>query len=456
MDKLVFTSLSENLFDSLSCSMRKFLLLWLGIFLAQVGLSQGVLRGTIRSGATGLPLAGAEVRTGNLNVRTDTDGAFELVPLPDEPIEFSMSGYHSIKTDQVHFVAHRGGPIFLSPKPAIEGLARNLEQETIRSVDFEQVADYTFVGDVLFILSYMKRDMGVRNTAKSFQNCALTAYRNGLQMHREILPDYAMGLRHLPWGQLFVEGENFAREVKLEGKTFTLVDVPYELFLDRVLPATSLIDRTLFYAYIIPELPMVMHFAIGTDGTNRREIRRVINESYFDRVDQDYTMLDRIQRQDADQLSKDYEVPAKLFAPYLRSLQLDIDLTKPYAPAFSSGNMLLILDPMNNWIYQHDSEGKAIKTIPFYTQFEPEKLVEFIKDRETEKFYMIHERNGVHHLRPFDPESGAIGEAVRINLPFASDIQVWNGEIYFTARKGKESWSLYRQELPLNLSSLSD
>lgn len=403
-------------------------------FLVNITYGQEMIKGTVRDGGSEEPLYNAYVRMGNRNTKTDASGNFSLALDAEEELEVGLHGFHEFRIRPADLISLDDITVYLTPKPDLEGLGISDEVQPVYSPDFERVFDYSFIDNQLIIATYFDKKINTSKRNPGYHNCVLSLFENGVSLHRLIIPDFPYRLRESPFGELFLEGSDYALRIRSEKGKLHSTEIKYDDYLSQILPLTAAFDSVVFWVYIIPELPQVVHYAFSVELNREYVVRVVRNHNYFDRVEKDYSMLSRDQLAEAFELSSERGFSDRLFAPYLRRRLVVVDDTPPYSPGFRIGNDYLIFDALNEWIFRHDSNGEVKDSVYAQVNLDGEVLKEILQDPVTEEFFVTHEKSGVTYLRPLNPLQGRLGAAFKISYPFPEKLKIYNGTVYYIRR----------------------
>lgn len=412
--------------------------------------AQQILSGTVYDASNNLPLAGAYVRSGNRSVETGIDGSFTLQISRDE---FLRSGHPDFHIQDIPFERIEGRnekTIFLTP--GLSTIDGGTKVEAVRTPEFEYVFDYEFDGNILMVLSYMNKGSTRDKSIDPFVHCALTVFEFGKESQRTILPDYTQGIYRAPTGSVFIYGADTCFQLERMKDRYELRPMELKKFQEGVLPISAVIDTSVFLSYRYEILPQIGHFVMFPHLPRNYPVRFVRNHNYFDRVQDDFTMLSSAQLQRAEELEEELGVNRVLFAPYLRRFQYVIDLKSPYSPAYAVGRSLYIFDPMNQKRYRHNATGGVSDSTEVYYDLGKEELQSILQDPVTDKIYTVHERNGVFIVRQINHQSGAPGKPHKLTYPFPENLKIYGGYVYYIRHIVKEESNkhLYREKLPEN------
>jgi hypothetical protein len=396
--------------------------------------SQELVMGTVFDGETKNPVRNAYVRMGERNTKTDANGNFSLPFIEDEDLQAGGRDFHEFRIAPRDLKKDKPLNIYLTPKPEIQGLQSSGEAQSVYAPDFEYIFDYNFIDNNIVIATYFDKKMNKKKRNPGYRNCVLSLFENGVSKQRLIIPDFPYRLRRSPFGDLYLEGADYAYRVHYDSGEISLREVKYEDYLQEILPLTAAFDSAAYWVKIVPELPQVVHRMFSTELARALTVRVIRNRNYFLRVNDDYLMLDPARREEAAKLAKKYGFADQLFAPYLRRREFVIDLAPPYAPGYRTGDEYVIFDAMNQWIYRHTAQGGPIDSVYFDVGLDGEELVKIVHDPATQACYAIHEKSGTYYLRRIDHTRGSLGAPFKLTIPFPEKLKVYNGTLFYIHR----------------------
>ncbi len=410
--------------------------------------SQISLRGKVLDGETELPISGAFVRLGSRSVKTDHTGMFSLNAAEDGLLKAGKATYYDYRIALPDIVDRSNTVIHLTKKSKSTGLGIAEDALSVYEPEYDFIFDFHFIDNLLFVGGYMNKSVNKRKKDQGYLNCTLTLFENGVPLFREVVPDHCIRLRATPFGQLILEGKDFAYLVTGNSEGLELVEIEFENYLGAYLPYTVSFDTIDYRVKIVPHLPQVVHLQESQELDENRVVRVVRNQNYFDRVNSDYSMLTNEQLKQAGDLGFEHGFNPKLYAPFLRSKEISIDRRTPYSPAYKANGEVIIFDALNQWIFRHSETGIPIDSAYAMLTLDGEEIRSILQDPITEKLYIIHEKKGVDYIRPINPYSGALGEATKIAYPFPKQVKVYNGRIYYIRHEVDPGFRhLYTQSL---------
>jgi hypothetical protein len=435
----------------------KAILIILATTLCITGWTQNQISGTVYDGASLNPLANAAVRIGNRNTKTDRQGHFTLPVKSSKDLQAFYKGFYDYKRAIYDILDNDSVQIYMVPEPPTTGLKVSAQASGVYEPDFEYVFDYDFLYDRLVIGSYLNRKINREAEDVELKNCAISIFDRGELIDRTLIPDYPNRFRTSPFGELFLEGVDYALLVSPADDGIEVNQIRYEDYLRDVLPWTVAFDSTAFRVRIVPEIPQVVHYRFDFSEMEGEVIRVARNRAYFAKTLADYTMLNASQMELAEALSEEQGFPKQFYASYIRAtserfnnaVSTARDLRQPYTPVYKIDSTAIIFDALNQWIYHHDKDGTRLDSVYFPISIIGEELKLITQDRVTQKVYSIHEKEGVHYIREINPDRGALGAAMKVAHPFPRKVKIFNGSVFYIRHDpGLSIKHLYKE--PLN------
>jgi hypothetical protein len=436
--------------------------LFIGILFSLSVFGQETLSGVVYDGQTLKPLTKATVRIGNRNMKTDATGVFSIPLKKDKELEVFATGFHDYHRNPDDFFDRKGLRIYLVPKPGLKGIKVSPEAVGVYEPTFEYLFDFEFVNNLLVVGSYLNRDIGDRNSASTLQNCALSLFDRGELVHRMLIPDFPQRFRRSAFGQLYVQGMDYAIRVKEERGKLSYSEFDFKTYRTQVVPWTVAFSKSAFRVKIVSELPQVVHYCHETENDTINVVRIARNKSYFEKTTADYSMLSERQKELAHILSDEQGFEPQMYASFIRSTDGDSnyhmrpnfngganrDLRTPYTPVYRSGDQALIIDALNEIIYKHSPTGEAVDSLLFQVDLEGEQLMRIEQDRISQNLYSVHEKKGVYLIRKLDPETGGLGKPLKIAYPYPEQLKIYNGNAFYIRHNVDEQFKhLYKESL---------
>lgn len=436
--------------------------LFFGIIFSMTVFGQESLSGVVYDGDTFKPLAKATVRIGNRNMKTDASGTFNIPLKKDDELEIFASGFHDYHRDPNDFFDRKGLSIYLVPKLDKKGLRVSSEAVGVYEPEFEYLFDFEFVNGLLVVGSYLNRDIGDRNSESTLQNCALSLFDRGEMVHRIIIPDFPQRFRRSAFGEMYIQGMDYAIRVKEESGKLSYSDFDFQAYRTQVVPWTVAFPNSAFRVKIVSELPQVVHYCHQTADDTVSMVRVARNKSYFKNTAADYSMLSEKQKELARALSDEHGFEPQIYASFIRTAESESndqmrpnfnggvirDLRPPYTPVYKRGDQAVIVDALNEIIYTHSPTGEAMDSVLFQADLDGEQLIQVKQDRISQNLYTVHEKKGVYLIRKLDPEAGALGKPMKIAYPYPKRLKIYNGNAFYIRHNVSEQIKhLYKESL---------
>ena len=429
------------------------------LFSLSIGYSQiKTISGQVKAGSYLGPVSKVHVRMGKYSTKTDYEGKFTLRITEDESLILTHSSYNTQKIPFKAAITIKNATYYLTPSsgsPAM--IMEGAEVQPIYAPEFEHVFDYTFLGDTLIVLSYMnlgKPENKFEN--KTYINCTFTAMYLGEMIERKVMPNNIQKLFHHPGGTIFLEGVDTCYVLNRKQNEMNLSGFSYSDYQDFVSLAYAETDNAIFYAYNYPYIPQVAHKMYSFSDDEIYLLRLVQNREYFDKVDDDYTMLTEGEVKTTMELEKQTGINHRMFSTYLRSFRILRDIITPYAPGFLVGDEVIIFDHRNSSVSYYDNNGKyKYFNGMFHNTLIKEELVKMIQDPYTEQLYTLHKNAGVMYLRKVDTSTGATGLPFKLHFPFAESVKVFENYVYYLHKSPTDVKynHLVREKLPFSIES---
>lgn len=429
--------------------MRYLVLTYLLFFSIPSWSQSRVIEGTVYSGAYLKPLNKVHVRSGRNSTKTDRNGKFRLELEDWEPLKISHVQYDIQEISAGRVQKLKAFSFYLTPSATSTSMViPENESQEVYAAEFEHVSDYIFDADTLLILSYMHEE---NMKKRRYVNCAITGLKYGEVFQRLVVPHNIRGVKGHPSGEVYLAGPESVVQLNRSSDYFHYEELDYGDYFDGIHPHYAENDANSFFFQQPSVLPRISHFLEDHESGRIDHIRTVENRSYFEKVNDDFAMLNETEFILANELALEYGLEPALFAPYIRSYYYTRNLQAPYAPGFLYDEQLLIMDHTNEWMFIHDQAGNAIDSIGIYhNDLMREDFIEMIQDPLSEKLYTHHKKGGVHYIRPFDVATGASGRPYQMDKPFAEKVKVYGGYVYYLYQTPIEekAWHLLRDPLP--------
>ncbi len=411
--------------------------------------------GKVNSGSFLGPLGKVYVRMGKYSTKTDYDGKFSVHFSENEPLILSHSNYHTQKISSEDVHAGSDVTYYLTPTSGMANMILESEEtEAIYDPEFEHVFDYTFLNDTLIILSYMNLHKAQQSKTKPYVNCTLTAMRYGEMIDRKVMPNYIERLFKHPGGDLYFECPDTSYVLKRDHSNISFLGVDYKLYQSFISLAYAENSQGIFFESQYPYIPQVAHRMYSLSNNEVYLLRLIQNKAYFNKVEDDYAMLNPLEIEEAKNLEKETGINSRMFSTLLRSYYKLRDLTVPYAPGFMVNDTVIVFDHINNRADYYNGSGKLLNTLGMYhNNLQREELIKLVQDPFTQKVYTLHDKGGVHFIREINTRTASTGRPFKLKYPFPENVKVFENHVYYLHKSARDSKlnHLVREKLPFSI-----
>ncbi len=418
------------------------------LFFGQLTIAQSQLSGTIYSGASQKPLYKAVVRSGIHSVKTDRKGHFNLKIKPGEALEI----YHPRFDNQVIHSEKvpKGSNVKLYLTPTSQYKSNVIEKNNSEAVvdnDYEHVIDYAFLGEMLFVATYMRQEH-MKN--RDLKNCVLSAYRYGSLVQRLVMPNDIRKIWISPENKLFLLSRDIATEIYVNEENQYAYRVVSNDYLEPNERPNAKFGENYLATVSHDAIPIVQHVVMDSSG-KKRVYRNVKNYDYFNHIEDDFSMLSESEMSLVDKWENEQGIEAKYFAPLVRSYYQRRNLEKPYSPAFLNGDTILVFDHFSQMLYKHNRFADPFDSVGVYhDELSKEDFVKNCQDQITNDLYTVHKTGGHTFIRPLNKYNGSTGAPFKLDKPFAKNVKVYDGYVYYLYQTpiDEKNWHLLREKLP--------
>ncbi len=387
-----------------------------------------------------------------MNTETDNYGRFDLKLTAGELLIIDSPNYERRTVRQERILRRESGVYYITPSSAhYTQVLRSEGPEVIRRVDFENISDYTFLGDTLLVSAELRARSSAKNAG--LPSSSLTYIRLGKILTRNIITEDIKSLHSDPNGRVYVLTLDscYLIENKMEKPFLNSIDKLD--FFQFVAPIYGRSELAIYYFRQLPYIPEVVHRLYFKEDGLSYPFRLIRNMDYFEWVSSDFSMLNRAESRRAEELEKETQINKMLFAPFIRSKYLYRDLIPPYAPAFLANEKIILFDHSNNWFFRHALDGSRLDSTEIYhNDFIHGDLKAVVQDGQSRELYCIHDKGGVKYLRHLNSDNGSSGKPFKLYYPFAENISVREGYVYYLHKNVKAggAYGLLREKLPFN------
>ncbi len=281
----------------------------------------------------------------------------------------------------------------------------------------EYVVDYLFVGDEILIASYSGAFGG---KAKLF---LLNHFGDTAAMLK--FPEEPIYLFKSCVGKIYCVCYGKFYGIGIDGNTITL-GKPYDIkYLRGLRECEALLDSSQYFKRCIADSFVVRYSYLEKGDSLFHEFLCLKDsEAFIGSHEEDLIHFSH------EELLKNlprYEVGA------LKQLWDRGSLRRIDLPLFVKEDSLILFDFSTKAIRYFNHIGIEIKTVPMYFAINKNKGAEIIKDEGNETFYLYpHHGDAIKWIQEIDLQRGVLGaKKYRITKPFAENIKVHKGNVYF-------------------------
>ncbi len=391
---------------------------------------------------------------GHRSTKTDYNGHFSIPVSEGEALTFYHSEYATYKMPFNRIRLDNLNEIYLIPTSNLYSMVMESKVvEKVRSADFENIVDFTFLEDTLVILSYLNMASSKHTSPdKSFENCAMTLLHRGEIIERKIVPDKVFKLQKDPFNRLFLELIDTCYEVVRKRSEIALKGFSYSEYFNQILPIEGVSNEGIFYVKYYAYLPirLLRYFDLKTAESFTLYTARNLN--YFAKVNDDFEMLSTPEIEVAKDLASHSDLNYSFYSTYVRSFNIERDISKPKVQGFMVDSNFYFFDFKNDIMLTYAAEGSLRKSnnAIYLDALSRERFTHVIQDPYTQKLYTLHNKSGVEYLRKINMTTGSAGRPFKIHHPFAKAIKVFEGYVYYIHESpvtGTQS-EILREKLP--------
>jgi len=106
-----------------------------------------------------------------------------------------------------------------------------------------------------------------------------------------------------------------------------------------------------------------------------------------------------------------------------------------YAPIFLSNDTMIVFDFQKHVLIKLNKAGVIYKIIPLDENARTSREFEVVADGSLNRFYIRLKKFDSSCLYPFNLYNGRIGGEIKLQKKFASNVQIYNGKIFYIARE---------------------
>ena len=407
---------------------------------------QAKLNGRVSDAKTALPVEGVSIRLGasNKTAVTDKDGSFSMqtdTVLEGQTLIFSHVGYEKFSLKLARGQTEIS--VKLTPK------ANTLSEVTISAskklkpakVRPETVLDFAITHDRLFVLGW---ESGQKNPTLQ----VLNLYNDSLLMNCR-LPVYAEKLFVDCLENLHVLTESHVYQVLSDSISLSLYPPETKIAFEQQLrPCLATDDRNVYIRRDVNKGIIVNFYAINQQIHEIKLFRTVDDEAVLtmQRSEGRFQFFRNLPDEEAK-----YVNAARLERRAARNIEFaqKVIFEAPYVPLLKIGKQMCLFDHVNGEIefYANDSLNRVL---PVNYHLQPNWDQQIVVDKALEKAYALFRKNGLPELKLLNLETGELMNSYKLDNPFAENITVHHGQVYFLYKDPAKNMRQFLYKAPLN------
>lgn len=266
------------------------------------------------------------------------------------------------------------------------------------------------------------------------------------------VPEDVLGLRRDLRDEVVLEGTAHAFGVLRNGDDLRLVPFGLDDLRKKVLPWTDSIPGRVLGSNNDQVLPAFDHIAYDPVNDSAALVVSVVDSFMMRLFRSEYRFLKGPEKVAAMNLAAELHVDKEIVAGYMSGFQHNIWFKPVYAPLFTVGDTLLVLDHANGLLrkFDHGLTERGRVPLRYLTKGAKEPWAgRVVQDRRTRTLYAVFQRNGTCWLRAIDPVSGALAAKETVTYTYPERLQVHNGYLYYVYRpfESLQKKGIYRERL---------
>ncbi|MBK0403684.1 carboxypeptidase-like regulatory domain-containing protein [Adhaeribacter sp. BT258] len=406
----------------------------------QVAYGQKVtLNGRVLDAKTALPVESVSIQlndSGETAV-TNASGSFSMqIDTVSAPpiLTFSHLGYEKftlqLKSGQTKITVN------LTPKTSTLSEVKITASKKLKpaKVRPETVLDFAISQNQLFVLGW---ETGQKNPSLQILNL----YNDSLIMNCR-LPVTAEKLFVDCLENLHVLTENFVYQVLSDSASLALYPPePKAAFEQYLRPCLTTDEKNAYFRQNINKGIIVSFYAVNQQTHETRLFRTVVDEAVITmQKEEKYYQKSKM-------LSGMYRTPRSAANNALFARQVMFEA--PYVPLVKIGKQICLFDHVNGEIsfYENDSLRRVL---PVNYHLQPNWDKQIVVDKAQERTYVLFRKNGLPELKLLNLQTGELLNSYKLTNPFAGNISVHNGQVYFLYKDPAKNDRQFLYKSPLS------
>jgi hypothetical protein len=439
----------------------RFLIFFSIVLLWQRSLSQEqlVVKGRIQDKTSGIPINDVNIKLKDMPEGTTSskEGTFSLrVKSLPAILVISHVGYNSKMIEITDQIANEINiQLEKQTQELDEFIVTGNKLETVYKDDVYSVLDYEFLANDILMLVYKNsffKELVLLNTL----NDTITRLNS-----TDIKP---MSLYKDCFGTIHVLTRDLVYQLYYNGQQIELLyPTPLKEFEKLVYPCISKLNNQLYFRrYLFSNLMVEYFYAQEGEGqfhllrniadTIKTDLIKsnpyipiLLGSSFYEDLENRFLNAGNYTSSEAQKALLDEIRKAEVEERYLKS----IIFTPVYAPLLKIHDTISILNHPQGQIEFYSRDNRLTKTIQINYFNDPDWVKEMIVDDITSDVYTLFLNSGVYNIRKVNTWNGKVEQISRIYYPFAKEIKVRDGFVYYLYKglgEG-ENIKLFRQKL---------
>lgn len=302
------------------------------------------------------------------------------------------------------------------------------------------VFDYEFLGDTLLILTYEREKMFRKATEQSeqlYMGCEILVISpSGNVLMKRKITDEVIGFHRDPLGQIYLKGQTTVFALELDHE-IRLTAIDREMFQEKVEPLKEALGNDFIFDNYRWHYPEFSYFRFNRNSDSLEHIRTVKDSFIMELLRAEYKYMNNREKLWAYRKELETGIDKEVISAYKTGFQSTLYFESLYAPIFHSDSMLVIFDHHSGFIFSHSPEGLPIDSVELsYLNKNRMKFDDLIlKDRKNNTFFSVFRKGVSKHLGRINLSSGKVERLTKLYYPFAENIKLHGGSVYYLYRK---------------------
>ncbi|TND08899.1 MAG: hypothetical protein FD123_1753 [Bacteroidetes bacterium] len=307
------------------------------------------------------------------------------------------------------------------------------------------IEDYMFVDDRYVLLTWEKSLKEAKVMLVS-ESAGVISQQNIPVEAKELYRDYQ--------GFINVLCKDAVYRVKVRGDNLSLAEMPYEDFVDRMLPCVDTLDNLILFSNYSRDYPAFSYFTYNPADTTVRKIRYIVDEPLMGMYQYEFDYLKPKDRLYARKMEMYTGVDKRIIAATMTGFSKSQFYRPIYAPMFVAHDTICVFDHYVDKLYRFDSQCRKLdsSSIDYH---HPKNWRDWgrklVQDEVTDDVYTIYEKGSFFYLKKIDLKTGKIAGSFKISNNYIKHIRLRDGFVYYIHRpyESVQKKFLYRERIEL-------